>query len=60
MVVLFSQVYQVEVIVDQIFQATMKVPAWQDWFLQAMSLDSSQTELHNKTMHIYSDLQYVK
>lgn len=57
-VILFRQVYQIEVIVDQIFQTAMEVPAWQDWFLQPVALDSSQTELHNQTTHIYSNVSY--
>lgn len=43
LVVPFSQVYQVEVVVEHIFQAAMKVPAGQNGFLQSMALDSSQT-----------------
>ena len=42
-VLLFSQVYQVEVVVEQVIQAAMEVLVGQDGFLKSMALDSSQT-----------------
>ena len=51
-VVLFSKVDQVEVVVEQVFQAAVEVPVGQDGFLQSVALDSSQTELHEKTTQV--------
>lgn len=52
MVVPLSQVEQVEVVVQQVFQAAMEVPVGKDGLLQSVALDSSQTQLHKKTTHV--------
>lgn len=56
MVVLFSQVEQVEVVVEQVLQAAMEVPVGKDGLLQSVALDSSQTQLHKNITHV----MYVK
>lgn len=56
MVVLFSQVEQVEVVVEQVLKAAMEVPVGKDGLLQSVALDSSQTQLHKNITHVI----YVK
>lgn len=42
-VVVFSELYQVEAVVQQVFQAAMKAPLW---FLRAEVLDCPDAKLH--------------
>lgn len=59
MVVLFSQVEQVEVVVEQVLQAAMEVPVGKDGLLQSVALDSSQTQLHKNITRDICKKKYI-
>lgn len=46
--VLFNQFYQVLVVIENILQAAVEVPAGQDGFLKPRVLHNPETQLHEK------------
>lgn len=46
--VLFGQVYQADITIQQVLQAAVKVPVGQDGFLQSVALGCCQTQLQVK------------
>lgn len=54
----FGQVYQVDVAVQQVLKAAMKVPVGQDGFLQSVALDSRHRQLHSNFKTRYNNITF--